>query len=96
MPNSDCRALGVGGLARAAHAAVRSTACRTMPGPAGSGGHTSSTIWMSAPIAACAATAASGVKRCIDPSYVDLKVTPSSSTTGDSENTWKPPESVSM
>ena len=36
----------------------------------------------------------SGVNRCSDPSYVLRNVTPSSSTVGSSENTWKPPESV--
>ncbi len=41
---------------------------RTTSGGLGSGGHTSSTIWMSAPSSSCVATAPSGVKRCIEPS----------------------------
>ena len=41
-------------------------------------------------------TADSGVNRCVEPSYTLRNVTPSSSTLGSSENTWKPPESVSV
>ena len=51
---------------------------------------------MSAPSSSWVRTAASGVKRCIEPSYVLRNVTPSSSTRGSSENTWNPPESVSV
>ena len=54
--------------ARAAQAAVRSTASRTTCGVDGSGGQTSSTIWMSAPSASWTATAGSGVKRTRSPS----------------------------
>ena len=68
--------------ARSAHAAVRSTASRTTSSALGSGGQTSSTIWMSAPSSCWMATAASGVKRWVEPSYVLWNVTPSSSTFG--------------
>ena len=44
-----------------AQAAVRSTATRTTRGSDGSGGQTSSTIWMSAPSNCCVSTAPSGV-----------------------------------
>ena len=79
----------------AAHIAVRSTASRTTSGGEGSGGHTSRTIWMSPPSASWMAIAVSGVSRCSLPSYTERNVTPSSSTFGESENTWNPPESVS-
>ncbi len=46
----------------------------------GSGGHTSSTIWMSAPMSDCTSTASSGVSRWLLPSYVERNVAPSSST----------------
>ncbi len=75
---------------------VRSIALRTTSGELGSGGHWSSTIMMSAPSSCWTRTASSGVNRTVDPSYVLLNVTPSSSTFGSSENTWNPPESVSV
>ena len=50
--------------ARAAQAAVRSTAWRSTSGVDGSGGQTSRTIWMSAPSSSWTATAFSGVNRC--------------------------------
>jgi hypothetical protein len=48
--------------ARPAHSAVRSTAERTIRSGEGSGGHTSSTIWMSLPSRTWMSTAPSGLR----------------------------------
>ena len=68
MPNSACPSGRAStrswwARARAAHAAVRSTATRRTSAVAGSEAHTSSTIWMSAPSSPWTSTADSGVRR---------------------------------
>ena len=54
--------------ARSAHSAVRSTRLRTTGVGDGSGGHTSSTIWMSLPSATWMSTAPSGLRWWLLPS----------------------------
>ena len=68
MPNSAWSSRAWAARALAAQAAVRSTANVTTAGGLGSGGHTSSTIWTSAPSNSWVRTADSAVKRWVEPS----------------------------
>ena len=65
---------------------------------AGVSTHSSKTIMMSAPSAICTSIECSGEKKCLLPSRCERNSTPSSVTlrSSESENTWKPPESVSI
>ena len=68
MPNSDWPVAAVGGAGPLRPRRRALDGERDDAGGLGSGGHTSSTIWMSAPSSSWVATADSGVRRWVEPS----------------------------
>jgi hypothetical protein len=98
MPNSAWSGRVFAASERSAHRIVRSTAASTRSGAAVLGGQSSKHMAMSAPSASWTRIDSSGLRNTVRPSRWLLNRTPPSSITlwSASENTWKPPESVSI
>ena len=98
MPNSAWSSRVCALWQRAAQRCVRSMASRACLSSQGQGAHTSNAMAMSLPSFCCISMELSGVMRWREPSMWLRKSTPSSRILRSpaSENTWNPPESVSM
>ncbi len=98
MPNSALPfgAVSNARLLRSAQASESRVARASSPAGAGSRTHSSSCMATSEPSRLWISIARSGVSATVAPSRWERKVTPASSTlrSGDSDMTWKPPESV--